>query len=1261
MSNENENFLLKIKSNLRKRVNQETSKKKEHEIKKEINNNKKILFQESTENKIPEKKNELNNYKKIDIPEISEKKPEIKNELKYTNAIEMSRSSLKEGEKQIEKDKQNNVEKVIKKWQNLQKIIKEEITLEDVIIKQQENDTEILKKYFEDYYDNKIKTRQYWDEVNVIKIDYKDKVIPSYVRENDVQKKLRDACEPIKNLLFILRDNYDYSTRLISLIKKKNFLQNSEQIKSLVELFVNQFYENILIPNPEQQELLILIYKLLEEEIIPMGGVCLDNFLDNNSFLGVFLSSYSKRQDIIGYISMILNPIILSIDNETRDCLDLSISSIKRFMGKGENIRRPVMKKTKSMDFKNNNSSYEKDFLFGKIPKTNLKFKNNFELEAEKEKEDDIKFKSKDDDEINNSDNSDKNLTYVQKQRRTAIQKHNFAFGNNKDNEFNNEYKYDLTRSRLLDKMNKENNKDLKQFYIKHLERLNNYPNKYTNDGILQIFEGELEKKKELIGNYRENFLYIRDIIEKLLQSIIDKLITLPYPIRCICKIIHLFITKKFPFLSKYDANSFIGKFLLDKCIFPVLSLENKNFIEPRIFSQKTKNCLEVIIDVLKMANEASLYDTYSNPEKTIFNQFLIEIIPVLNKFYDKIIDVQLPKVVEDLISSSNNKIERTINKKIFNFRHRKKAEEKKPIIEAPQGPDNTVMPPPLFQYFEENSDEILHLESICFSADDILFIIELLKDNLQIFNDLPRYNFFTKTYKRIHNEAERLKKLKQEDNASKIKSFYIIFKEEISSQLENLKKKKKTEQKTFDINNQDSDVVCKKVKFCIKKILKGMNLLNNKDFAYLNFAQSSDKFFSALKYTLEELGEYSELSNDIPLKWYSQYIFNYKKELGFDYQKDDFEKLYGEIYTEESNKLNELKSLSSTVIARDGMNKSCAEKLINKSKYESVRIQEEKKYAKVEKFINTKKVIVCITPKEEITNRKCDFPVEIVDGKTCLHTNNSASISNEKLLGHATYIRDFINKFSDCPISEKNEKFRLQSLVLEDIKSGERTNQIFEIIKHYMDIVRKQFKEPENEYLFPDLADNEKEYSSIIENYIIRDIYKYVFPMRMTPKDRTFFYLTKSLDWIKPEHLEIKKLYVNQLKFAEKYIQKLDEAKSVYDKIDCINNAYVTMNNTVKFISGKNEDAGTDELTPLFQYILIKSHPEKLVSNINYIKTFLSEEDMLGPKGFYLSQLESASSFISGIDYKQLNMDEKEFNQKKLDSIEKYKKEKNS
>jgi hypothetical protein len=83
--------------------------------------------------------------------------------------------------------------------------------------------------------------------------------------------------------------------------------------------------------------------------------------------------------------------------------------------------------------------------------------------------------------------------------------------------------------------------------------------------------------------------MYIRDTIEELLQVIIDKIITLPYPLRCICRIIRILISKKFPHLSRYEVNSFIGKFILDKCIFPILRLENKIFLDPRVYSKKPK------------------------------------------------------------------------------------------------------------------------------------------------------------------------------------------------------------------------------------------------------------------------------------------------------------------------------------------------------------------------------------------------------------------------------------------------------------------------------------------------------------------------------------------------------------------------------------------------------------------------------------------------------------------------------------------------
>ena len=1170
-----------------------------------------------------------------------------------------------------EEKKQKNVEKIIKQWLSLQKTIKEEITLEDVIIHQQSSDTEKLKQFFKTYYKYKLEKRQNFEDINELNMGNKDYLnSPSFYIQEEIEKKLKDACEPIKNLLFTFRNNYDYLLRVLSLIKPNDFTENRKKISSIVELFNNQFYENILIPNPEQQELLILIYKLFEEEIISMGAASSEDFLNNDSFLGIFLSSYSKRQDIIGYISMILNPIILSIDNNDKECLDLSINSIKKYLEKKNKEAKAKKRNTSAirnkseekMDFSKGPKAI-KDFLFGKIPKTKIKFKKNIELEAEKEKEDDIKIGghlSKDDNELNTVE---KNFNY-KRLRRTVTDKTNLVFY--KEIEYNRDYLHELNYDKFLKKLKDSKNADLKDFYIKQIESINMDSKKYSNEGILRILESH--RNEDLIGLYRDNFLYIRDIIEALLQSIIDRIITLPYPLRCICKIINLLISKKFPFLPTYQINSFIGKFILNKCIFPVLKLESKNVRDSRIFSLKTKQCLEIVINVLSKANSGELYNTYSDPEKTIFNNYLLEIIPILNKFYEKIIDVQLPKVLDDLINETTNKMEKNNFSRIFNFRHIKKA---KPYQneETPKTPGNKEMPPPLYNYFQENSDEILHLQSICFCVEDILFLTELIGRNLQKFSDLPKFAFFTKTYKRIINENEKLKKLineSQADSDRPKKPFFVIFKEEKNEQLQKLLTQKKKDTSTFESSEQDSELIHKRIKYCIKRILKGLNLLNNKDFAYLNFAESTDKFFSAIKYTLDELGEYSELSNKIPLKWYAQYIYNYKKDLPDDFQKNDFSKLYEEIYTEENNILNELKSLSSIVITRDGMNLRCAEKINEKAEYELKIMEEAKKYIQIEKFIDTERVEVCLVLNEEFikylknpnppTNKELPLPIIIHDIENCIHSGTSI----EKNPNHCFYIRDFISKFSSKIFSKDgNTKIRLNKFLQKDINTGERKYHVDKIIEKYLEFVKMQIKEPSNKQLFGEINDDDiKEIVEKIQNYILRHIYKYVYPNISNEKDIKFYENTRKLEWIKPEHLEIKKLYVNQLKFAEKYIKRMDKAYSAFDKINCINNAYVTMNNTVKFISGKNEEAGQDELTPLFQYILIKAQPKFLFTNINYIKCLLSENDLMGPRGFYVSQMESASSFIFDITHTQLNMNEEEFYLKSKNALDKYNKE---
>ena len=254
---------------------------------------------------------------------------------------------------------------------------------------------------------------------------------------------------------------------------------------------------------------------------------------------------------------------------------------------------------------------------------------------------------------------------------------------------------------------------------------------------------------------------------------------------------------------------------------------------------------------------------------------------------------------------------------------------------------------------------------------------MNLINKNIKIFSNLEKYNYFCKTYERIQRDEYKLDSEMNKD-LKNIK-FFVIFKDEKNSQLEKLIVQKNKMESTFVGGNEESDLICKRVKFCIKTILKGLNLLNNKDFTYLNMATSTDKFLTALKYILEDIGELSEMKNKIPLKWYGQYISNNKKQLTNIYQENDFEQLYDEIYNEELNILNELKLFSSIIITRDGMNLRCAEKILEKIKYALKHIQEAKKFLKIEKFVDTEEIEVCISTKEiEETKEKNKIDREI-------------------------------------------------------------------------------------------------------------------------------------------------------------------------------------------------------------------------------------------------------------------------------------------
>ena len=440
--------------------------------------------------------------------------------------------------------------------------------------------------------------------------------------------------------------------------------------------------------------------------------------------------------------------------------------------------------------------------------------------------------------------------------------------------------------------------------------------------------------------------------------------------------------------------------------------------------------------------------------------------------------------------------------------------------------------------------------------------------------------------------------------------------------------------------------------------------------------ATSNEKFLQAIQYTLEDLQEISENEREIPLSWYGKFIANNKKSLDPSYLENDFEKLYEELYNEETNILNELKSYSSIIITRDGMNLRCAEKIIEKAKADQRRIIKAKKLQKIENFIEKDKTNVCIRirgmnneiknekgiksffGKKEGKNEPFSF-ISVVDIEKCQHKN--ANVEGEKKAKYSTHvesINEFISKFSDTGNELKEDLKLLHNYIVEDIRKGEADHEVYKAFNEYMELLKENIKKnrryienTEEKALQKELD----EFTNKIEEYIMRRIYKYVYPKDPLPKDNEFYNKTKYLDWVTPEHLEIKKFYINQLGLAIYWIKKMDDAKSVLDKIRCIQNAHTNVNNNIRFSSGKDKDAGSDETTPIFHYIVIKAQPKRIISNINYIHCFF---DMVngGSYAFLVTQLESVISFILNINHEKLNITKEEFEKNIAESKSKHK-----
>ncbi|KAK5580872.1 hypothetical protein RB653_000896 [Dictyostelium firmibasis] len=135
---------------------------------------------------------------------------------------------------------------------------------------------------------------------------------------------------------------------------------------------------------------------------------------------------------------------------------------------------------------------------------------------------------------------------------------------------------------------------------------------------------------------------------------------------------------------------------------------------------------------------------------------------------------------------------------------------------------------------------------------------------------------------------------------------------------------------------------------------------------------------------------------------------------------------------------------------------------------------------------------------------------------------------------------------------------------------------------------------------------------------------------------------------FLEPQHLDIQQ-FINsneQLQnLAMSELRKINTYKTPRDKMVCVYNCCKVIFKLLKSVNPNGNPSGADEFLPILIYVVLKSNPLMLKSNITYVNTFRDQSRMMTEIACYFTHLVSAVSFIENISTPiDLTIEESEF-----------------
>ena len=1189
----------------------------------------------------------------------------------------------------------------------VQALLKEMLSIKERFEENKNKMIEKIEFYCYKYYKNLLLSKEIYDNCKLA-IDPSDRVI--YILNKNPSKSIDKKLYPvIYKCLFYLRNNNKYILKIIN-----NCHQRHQ--KTLSKFIGHFFYENTINSNNSfiQGELQLIIYFLVEGLINQNPEEILS--YNKNSFLYRLIESLIKKADVRNYLNILLSDLILKIENSKKDfiieLIKKELSDLEKNKGQKKALGQRGKLKTEYHFMKMNNSLNKKDSVTIQKPSflTDEKKKALLNRFDKKKTYNQIEIEKKLEKNLNNYNNISEKVENKEKDKDTSKDINKNELKKQLENIMTDEFfkgsdvdfKFIFEKLTTYENLKDKNNVSLAMTYFlgNHFAQLTSKikeQDKYRNIYYFNIMYNKIEKKEtqnqilsdeKYLDYIKKKYDLITNFITNLVKKLEETIPSMPISIKNLSNILDILIERKMIKKEKIQKIEYYKlmsklKILIGNMLIPMIKkYESKRIFNDHILTRSTGEILKDIQKILNSVLLGKLFENISEPEYTIYNRFIIEIIPKLMNISNNL-DVNIH--IKDDNSTS------IISKLINSF---DKINDEKRVINLNE--------------LKDMEKENIICQSICFNWEILYILVKTMEKDRDFFINKKNNEEANKIFEDFLKLNKDLFILYKNNKGKKEFEFFlinkIIYKKEFQNKINSIiqdnymvalpDKNKEIERfkkclsevlgfvgilhkedfpsyitpKQFNIysHNKTNLYYCykrndlhKKLEFeeneIDNKIENNNNTENNEMFnidiecPYNNLAiQDRDRFFTRRKSVMFrwlslqsgkkdntdfktvlfpqiiselkiEIGNSFQNEKSQRIIFCSSYVQTHFENLPLEYRQNNCSKIFLEILKDVKNQIQELQN---NVLNEFYMKIRCTEKL------NEIITRDYNQIKNMEKYFYIKYLY-----------KRCK-----VYGDVIIEKNSNNIISKIKFEPNKTnepkleIIKSFLHE-----IPNFNE---LESKIEEDFLINQQKIGLVDTINNYFKELKNRIK---HEDILSKLTLEEfLQVSYGLENYILSKLYSKCFPTKKSKEDIFFNKKCSRLSFIKPLNIikdeQFKNINEKLLEISIEYVKELDNKKTPMDKITVFGKAMNFLSNSMQFNSGK-DDLGVDDLLPLLIYIVIKANPEKLYTNYNYCMLYLNKDLIKKQYGSLLTQIGVIIDIIKNMKFNDLNnVTEEEF-----------------